>query len=73
MHSVADELRRRDQKAALKLSPEERAELALKLGDEEVAAFCNAQGVDRETGTRILQRRRQASRRQSKCLSDLIG
>ncbi|MFL6197109.1 MAG: hypothetical protein ACJ75H_23185 [Thermoanaerobaculia bacterium] len=73
MRSVADELRERDRAAIRRLSPQERIELALKLGDEDLATFCQAQGVDRETGLRILQRRRQAGRTPSKCISDLIG
>lgn len=73
MRSVADELRERDRAAIGRLSPQERIELALQLGDEDLAAFCQAQGVDRETGLRILQRRRQAGRTPSKCISDLIG
>jgi hypothetical protein len=73
MRSVADELRERDRAALRKMTPEERVELALKLGDEDLTAFCQAQGVDRKTGLRILQRRRQAGRIPSKCISDLIG
>lgn len=55
------------------LTPEARVELALKLGDEDLALFCQAQGVDRETGLRLLQRRRQSGRRPSKCMADLVG
>lgn len=73
MKSVADELRNRDREAIQQLSVDERIELALKLGDEDLALFCRYQGVDRETGLRLLQRRRQAGRRPSKCMSDLIG
>lgn len=73
MKSVADELRQRDREAILKLTVEERMELALKLGEEDLALFCQHQGVDRETGIRLLQRRRQAGRQPSKCMSDLIG
>lgn len=73
MKSVADELRKRDREAILKLTVEERMELAFKLGEEDLALFCQHQGVDRETGIRLLQQRRQAGRRPSKCMSDLIG
>lgn len=73
MKSVADELRKRDREAILKLTVEERMELAFKLGEEDLALFCQHQGVDPRTGTRLLQRRRQAGRRPSKCMSDLIG
>jgi hypothetical protein len=73
MKSVADELRERDREALRKLTVEERMELAFKLGEEDLALFCQHQGVDRRTGMRLLQRRRQAGRRPSKCMSDLIG
>lgn len=73
MRSVADELRQRDRESVRALSAQERIELALKLGDEDIAAFCEAQGVDRATGIQRLQRRRQAGRTPSKCTSDLIG
>ena len=73
MRSVADDLRKIDREAVLKLSVEERIELAFRLGDEDLALFCQTQGVDRETAIRLLQRRRQAGRTPSKCMSDLIG
>ena len=73
MRSVADELRARDREALLKLSFEERLEIAFALGEEDLTRFCEAQGVDRETGIRLLQRRRQAGRRPSKCMENLIG
>jgi hypothetical protein len=43
------------------------------LGEIALEAFRQAQGIDRETAVRLLQRRRQASRRPSKCMNDLIG
>ena len=73
MESVADELRKRDREAILKLSFEERLELAFKLGEEDLALFCQHQEVDRRTGIRLLQWRRQAGRQPCKCISDLIG
>ena len=45
MKSVADELRERDREAMLKLSVEERMELAFELGDEDLALFCQQQGL----------------------------
>ena len=41
MESVADELRKRDREAILKLTVEERIELAFKLGEEDLALFAN--------------------------------
>ncbi|HEX4498346.1 MAG TPA: hypothetical protein VIE43_21900 [Thermoanaerobaculia bacterium] len=73
MKSVADELRQRDREAAKSLSPAQRLELALAMGDEDIAAFCAARGISRKEGIRLLQRQRQAGRTPSKCISDLIG
>jgi len=73
MRSVADDLRRRDREAVLKLSPEERIALALRLGDEDLELFCRTQGLDRSEAIRILQRRRQAGRRPSRCMTEIIG
>lgn len=70
---MADEFRQRDREEFRKLPLEERLALVFKLGEEDLKAFCQAQGVDRETGIRLLQRRRQAGRRPSKCMEDLIG
>jgi hypothetical protein len=73
MRSVADDLRQRDREAVLKLSPEERIALALRLGDEDLELFCRAQGLDRSEAIRVLQRRRQAGRRPSRCMTEIIG
>ncbi len=73
MRSVADEFREKDREAVLKLSVKERIELALQLGDEDLDLYCRTQGLDRETAIRLLQRRRQAGRRPSKCITEIIG
>ncbi|HEV8583109.1 MAG TPA: hypothetical protein VGX68_28920 [Thermoanaerobaculia bacterium] len=73
MRSVADELRVRDQETFRRLSFEDRLKLVFELGEADLALFCQAQGIDRETGVRLLQRRRQAGRRPSQCISDVIG
>jgi len=73
MRSVADELRQRDREAVMKLTPEERIELALQLGEEDLEIFCRAQGLERREAIRVLQRRRQAGRRYSRCMIELIG
>lgn len=73
MRSIADDLRDELREQTLQLSPEERLDLAFRLGDEGLEAFRQAQGLDRETAIRELQRRRQAGRTPSKCMSDLIG
>jgi hypothetical protein len=73
MRSVADDLREELQDEALHLPFEERMALALRLGERGLEMFRQANGLDRETALRELQRQRQASRTPSKCMSDLIG
>lgn len=73
MRSVADDLREELQEEALLLSFEERMALALRLGERGLEMFRQANGLDRETAFRELQRQRQAGRIPSKCMSDLIG
>ena len=73
MRSIADDLRDELREQTLQLSPEERLDLAFRLGDEGLEAFRQAHGLDREAAIRELQRRRQAGRTPSKCMSDLIG
>jgi hypothetical protein len=73
MRSVANELRERDREEFRKLSYKERLALIFELGEADLALFCRAKGLDRETAIRLLQRRRQAGRTPSRCISALIG
>ena len=73
MRSVVDDLRRKTQDQVSKLSLEERLALAFELGEADLEIFCQTQGVDRSTGIRLLQRRRQAGRRPSRCMTEIIG
>jgi hypothetical protein len=73
MRSVADDLRDETREEMLRLTPEERIELVLQLGERGLEVFRQANGLDRETAIRELQRRRQAGRRPCKCMSELIG
>lgn len=73
MKSVADELRAELREELCRLSVDERLELALRLGEEGLELFRQANGLDRETAVRLLQRRKQAGRTPSKCMSELIG
>ena len=73
MRSVADDLRDELQEEALRLSFEERVALVLRLGERGLEMFRQANGLDRETAIRELQRQRQAGRTPSKCMSELIG
>jgi len=65
MRSVADELRQRTREATEGLSPAERVDLALRLGDEDLELFCRAQNVDRVEALRRLRTQRQKGRRPS--------
>jgi len=73
MKSVADDLRDELREKMRQLSVQERLDLALHLGEESLELFRQANGLDRKTAIRLLQRRRQAGRRPSKCMSELIG
>lgn len=73
MKSVADDLRDELREEMRRLSVDERIQLALRLGEEGLERFRQANGLDRETAIRLLQRRRQAGRTPSKCMSELIG
>lgn len=73
MRSVADDLRREDREAFSKLPLEERVRRVFEMGEVGLEAFRQAQGVDRRTAIRLLQRRRQAGRRPSRCLEEIIG
>ncbi len=73
MKSVADDLRNELREEIARLPLEERIAQVLRLGEEGLLRFCEANGYDRETGLRMLQRQRQAGRTPSKCISELIG
>jgi len=73
VRSVADDLRRRDREAVFELSPRERIALALQLGERDLELFCRTQGLERAAAVRILRRRRQAGRRPSRCMTEIIG
>ena len=71
--SVAVELRARDAATVGDLSPAERLDLALRLGEEDLESFRATNGLDRRTAIRLMERRRQATRQPSACLERLIG
>jgi hypothetical protein len=62
MSDVADEVRRRHQERIRRMSPDERVELALALGDEAQEGFRRRHGLSREEAFRILRARRQEGR-----------
>lgn len=73
MRSVADDLRDELRDEMENLPLQERFELILRLGERGLEVYAQANGVDRETARREFQRRRQAGRQPSKCMSEIIG
>ena len=68
-------LRAEDRAAIEALSPGERVALALALGQRDIEVFRLAQEppLDPAAAARVLERRRQAGRRPSRCIEELIG
>jgi hypothetical protein len=73
MRSVADDLRAEARADDERLTSQERVELALRLGDEDLEAFRRARGLDVETARRLLQLQRQTGRQRSQCILDLLS
>ncbi|MDJ0850271.1 MAG: hypothetical protein QNK04_18015 [Myxococcota bacterium] len=71
--SVADELRADDRARVSALTPAERVRLALELGARCLALRAARSGGSPEEVAIEFQRRRQARRRPSRCLEELIG
>ena len=66
-------LRARDNARVRSMTVEERLALAFRLGDEDLTSFRATHGLDRPTAIRLLERRRQATRRPSACMERIIG
>jgi hypothetical protein len=75
MRSVADVLKQEDREELRAQSPARRVALALALGARDLETFrCARQPpLDPETARRALERRRQAGRRPSRAVEELIG
>jgi hypothetical protein len=75
MRSIVASLRQEDRAALAGLTDAERVALALALGQRDVETFRLAQHppLSRAEAVRALERRRQAGRRRSACLEELIG
>jgi hypothetical protein len=72
---VADALRVEDREALQALTEDERVRLALALGERDLEAFrlTHDPPLAREEAIRRLERRRQAGRRPSRCIDELVG
>lgn len=62
MSPIGDAFRRENTGSDALLTPAERVERALKLGDDEAEAFRRARGITRETAAAQLASRRRAGR-----------
>ena len=73
--SIVESFRDDDGKVLAAMSADERVALALALGRRDLETFRLAQDppLSVEDATRILERQRQAGRRRSACLEELIG
>ncbi len=70
--SVNDTLVAEDRQRVAALDPGERIALALRLGEESLALYCAAEGIDRETARKRIERARQAQRRPCGCIEALL-
>ena len=75
MRSVLDALDEDERKAVAAMTLAERLALALRLGARDLETFRLAHDppLDVDSADRLLRRRRQAARRPSCCLEELIG
>lgn len=73
MKSVASVPRALDAEIVREMTPSERLDLAFRLGEEDIESFRATNGLDRRTAIRLLERRRQATRRPSVCIERIIG
>jgi len=68
--SVVGALREAAEAEVRALSPERRVALALRLGDDDLEIYRDAQGLDRKGALAELRRRRRSGRQPSRCLED---
>jgi hypothetical protein len=73
VRSVADALGQRNREALAAMTPAERVQLALRLGDEDVERFRRAHGLDEASARREIGRRRQTGRSRSAAVEGLLG
>lgn len=70
MRSVADELRAERRAVGHDLPSDERVELAWRLGDDDLAAYCAARRLDRVTALQRIRALRQMGRMPSRCAAE---
>lgn len=65
MSVLADYLRERAADDVRRMEPASRLDLALRLGDDDLAIYCEVAGIDPDEGRHRVMRQRQAGRRPS--------
>jgi hypothetical protein len=71
MRSVTDETKDAVRRSDAALTPEQRVERALALGDDDLASYASAHALASEWARRALIRRRRAGRLPSGCIEKL--
>ena len=67
---LAEQLRKEQRERVARMTPAERMALTEKLGEQGLAEYMSANGVDRATAIRALKRSRRAGRRPSRCFDE---
>jgi hypothetical protein len=70
MRNVADELRAEQRERFARMTPAERVALSEKLGEEGLAEFMSANGLDRDAAVKAIRRSRRVGRRRSACADE---
>jgi hypothetical protein len=73
MSKVATLLRQQEYDRLARLTPDERVQEALALGQRDIAAYAAAHGVDLREARQQLERAAQVGRRYSRVMLDVIG
>jgi len=70
MHSVADDLRQEQRERIARMTPAERFALSERLGEEGLAEFMSANGLDRADALKAIRRSRRIGRKPSRCFDE---
>jgi len=73
MSKVAEQLRREELTRLRRMSPGERVEEALALGDAAIGAYAEAHGLSRSEARRDQERAAQQGRAPSKVMREIVG
>ena len=70
MRSVADDLREEQQREMQELTPDQRVQLAMRLGEEALQFFMATNHLTRDEAERRIRKQRRAGRNPSRCMSE---